>query len=78
MKKIACTLLLAGWFGFTSAQEPFETSIESLPGERWWGGFVALGNRMPFGEELAEQDLSKINYNNQSVPLLLSSEGRYI
>lgn len=78
MKKIACTLLLAGWFGFSSAQEPFETSIESLPGERWWGGFVALGNRMPFGEELAEQDLSKINYNNQSVPLLLSSEGRYI
>ncbi len=78
MKKIACTLLLAGWFGFASAQEPFETNIESLPGERWWGGFVALGNRMPFGEELAEQDLSKINYNNQSVPLLLSSEGRYV
>ena len=33
---------------------------------------------MPYPAELAEQDLARINYNNQSVPLLLSSEGRYV
>ena len=78
MKKLLLSLLLTGSSLLALARDPHVRIVESLPGERWWGGFVALGNRMPFGEELAEQDLSKINYNNQSVPLLLSSEGRYV
>ena len=78
MKKLLLSLLLTGSSLLALARDPHVRIVESLPGERWWGGFVALGNRMPFGEELAEQDLSKSNYNNQSVPLLLSSEGRYV
>lgn len=39
---------------------------------------VALGSQMPFKENLRLFDLSAENLNNQNVPLLLSSEGRYI
>lgn len=77
-KRLLSFLLLAACLSPTAAQPPFEKTVEPLPGERWWGGFVALGNRMPYPAELAEQDLARINYNNQSVPLLLSSEGRYV
>ena len=71
-------LLLAACLSPAAAQPPFEKTVEPLPGERWWGGFVALGNRMAFPAELAEQDLARIIYKNQSVALLLSSEGRYV
>lgn len=77
-KRLLSFLLLAACLSPAAAQPPFEKTVEPLPGERWWGGFVALGNRMPYPAELAEQDLARINYNNQSVPLLLSSEGRYV
>lgn len=53
-------------------------TIVSLPGEKWWGGMVALGNSMPFNENTPMMDLAKRNYNNQSSSLLLSSKGRYI
>ena len=72
-KRLLSFLLLAACLSPAAAQPPFEKTVEPLPGERWWGGFVALGNRMPYPAELAEQDLARINYNNQSVPLLLSS-----
>lgn len=55
-----------------------ETKITSLPGERWWGGMVALGSQMPFPEQVGRHDLSRENLNNQNVPFLLSSAGRYI
>ncbi|MDR3366835.1 MAG: glycoside hydrolase family 31 protein [Prevotellaceae bacterium] len=53
------------------------TEIKSLPGEYWWGGVVAYGARMPYVQPLEEFDLAKQNNNNQVVPLLLSSKGRY-
>ncbi|MDR0894609.1 MAG: glycoside hydrolase family 31 protein [Prevotellaceae bacterium] len=46
--------------------------------EYWWGGVVALGSRMPYLHPLNEIDLSRDGYNNQLVPLLLSSKGRYV
>lgn len=56
----------------------YESRISSLENEKWWGGMVALGSQMPFKENLRLFDLSAENLNNQNVPLLLSSEGRYI
>lgn len=52
--------------------------IPSLKNEKWWGGFVALGSEMPFDSNTAIYDLATQNFNNQNVPLLLSSQGRYV
>lgn len=52
--------------------------IPSLAGEKWWGCMVALGSHMPYRSYTQEADLSEDNQNNQVVPLMLSSEGRYI
>lgn len=60
------------------AGNKYESKIASLKGEKWWGGLVALGSKMPFDGDLRLYDLSSENLNNQNVPLLLSSEGRYI
>ena len=53
------------------AQEKLKTVIEPLQNERWWGGFVALGNQMPFNDHLRMQDMSRNNMNNQVVPFML-------
>lgn len=60
------------------AQDKFNSVIEPLKNERWWGGLVGLGHQMPFGDKLGMQDMSRNNLNNQVVPFMLSSEGRYI
>lgn len=52
--------------------------IASKPGECWWGAFVALGNQMPFAANTAKFNLATQNFNNQVVPLMLSSYGRYV
>jgi alpha-glucosidase len=67
-------LLLTG----SSAFAQNVTSIKFLPGEYWWGGVVARGSQMPYVTPLEEYDLSRQNDNNQVVPLLLSSRGRYV
>lgn len=54
------------------------TEITPLDGEKWWGGMVALGTRMPMSENTPAFDLAKENRNNQNVPLLVSSAGRYV
>ena len=60
------------------AGNKYESKIASLANEKWWGGMVGLGSRMPFEGDLRLYDLSSENLNNQNVPLLVSSEGRYI
>lgn len=75
MKKILlsmCLLCYANLF----AQHVAE--VKSLPGEYWWGGVVAYGSRMPYIQPLEEYNLATQNHNNQVVPLLLSSKGRYV
>lgn len=57
---------------------PYEVNIPSLKNEKWWGGLVALGHQMPFRAVTGFYDLSRNNLNNQVVPLMLSSAGRYI
>lgn len=55
-----------------------QLTVASLPDERWWGGATALGKRMPYASNVELYDLSRQNDNNQVVPLLLSSKGRYV
>ncbi|MEG1861418.1 MAG: glycoside hydrolase family 31 protein [Bacteroidaceae bacterium] len=80
MKKKSMVLIAAlfGCLSLISAKEVFKSVIEPLKNERWWGGLVGLGHQMPFGAQLGVQDLSSNNLNNQAVPLMLSSEGRYL
>lgn len=59
-------------------QTKYESIIKSLPKEKWWGGMVGLGSQMPFENDLKLFDLGRENMNNQNVPFMLSSEGRYI
>ncbi len=68
------------WFlpAISSAQQPIESKIVSLPGEKWWGGMVGLGSGMPFEGNTRLFDLSTENMNNQNVPFMVSSAGRYI
>lgn len=67
------------------AQQRFH--LDTLPGERWWGGAVADGQLMPFGAH-QRRDLGRSAGiagdgnerfgNNQSAPLLLSNRGRFV
>lgn len=75
--RIAFVLILS-CLNFSAYAQQQESNIQSLPGERWWGGMVGLGSRMPFEADLRLYDLSTVNLNNQNVPLMLSSAGRYI
>lgn len=78
MKKNAFLLLFVLFVVYDAvSQAVIRTEVEPLADEHWWGGFVALGNRMPFSE-LPMQDMGGNNLNNQVTPLLLSSQGRYI
>lgn len=78
MKQLTLLLVLLATGLAVSAQQRFETAIAPLPNEKWWGGFVALGNRMPFAADFPAHDLAGDNLNNQVVPLMLSSAGRYV
>lgn len=60
----------------TAQEKP--SVIANLPGEKWWGGLVAAGNQMPFSADPQVYNLNKENRNNQIVPLMVSSKGRYI
>ncbi len=53
-------------------------TIQTEPGERWWGGFVSEGDKAPFGDVPYSVNLYGENRNNQAQPLLLSNHGRYI
>ncbi|MDR2918601.1 MAG: glycoside hydrolase family 31 protein [Tannerella sp.] len=59
-------------------QTRHESIIKPLPNEKWWGGMVGLGSQMPFEEDMRLFDLGRENMNNQNVPFMLSSAGRYI
>lgn len=60
--------------------------VDLLPGERWWGGAVADGKSMPFGDQSHRRDL-RVNVGfpddptdgaNQAAPLLISNRGRWV
>ena len=76
MKKIIAfiTLLVASVW----AEAQTITEISLLPNEKWWGGFTGLGYMMPYQASKRVYNLRTENFNNQSVPYLLSNKGRYI
>jgi alpha-glucosidase (family GH31 glycosyl hydrolase) len=51
-------------------------NVSLLPGERWWGGDVTDGHEMPFSSGF-RRDLEHTG-ENQAMPLLVSSRGRYV
>lgn len=76
MKRTTMTLLAILLTMTLSAQQLSTIAIEN--GEKWYGAITALGSKMPLFENHPKQSLSKVNYNNQSVPFMVSSLGRYI
>ena len=47
--------------------------------EKWWGGAVILGEKMPYDStSTVKCDMLKANYGNPAMPIFLSSHGRYI
>lgn len=75
MKKISIAALLLLSFN-SFAQQLSTIAIEN--GEKWYGAITALGNQMPFPSTFAKQSLFRANYNNQTVPFMVSNFGRYI
>ena len=54
-------------------------AVNMLAGEKWWGGAVVLGEKMPFGEDsVVKCDMLNGNYGNPAMPTFLSSKGRYL
>ncbi|MDD3108118.1 MAG: glycoside hydrolase family 31 protein [Alistipes sp.] len=68
-------ILLGGCFQTLSAQ--YQTEIEVLKGEQWWGVFVAGEQQMPLSTPFPQTDLSTWVKSNVA-PFLVSSRGRYI
>lgn len=73
-------LLLSATTTTISAQE--KQAVQEIPvldGEKWWGAFTAKGSQMPLHKPVEGlQPLSSQSLNNQNVPFLVSSQGRYI
>ncbi len=80
MKKlfISTGLLLALSINFCNSQEVKTTKIPFLANEKWWGGVVAYGSKMPYVNSIKSYDLASQNDNNQVVPLFISNKGRFI
>jgi alpha-glucosidase len=78
------TLRIAGFITLAAANttlglaQNVESKIASLPNEKWWGGMVGLGAKMPFAANLQPVNLATNHAVNQAAPLLLSSAGRYV
>lgn len=75
MKKLLLLLVALVPFG---AAAQVKSSVESLKGERWWGGYTALGSLMPYEKATKQYDFARENFNNQGAPLFVSNLGRYI
>ena len=50
------------------AASKYESKITSLEGEKWWGGAVGLGARMPFEGDLRLFDLSAEAHETPGYP----------
>ncbi|MDO5017236.1 MAG: glycoside hydrolase family 31 protein [Porphyromonas sp.] len=57
--------------------QTYTTTIAPKGEEKWWGALTAMGGQMPYGTT-PMIDFGANNLNNQTSPLLLSSEGRYV
>lgn len=81
------SIVIAIIFSFSNVkvQQPIEqkqiyadTVIQLMANEFWWGGAVTFGDKMPMGKENISFNLNGDASLNQSVPLLISNEGRWL
>ena len=56
-RKSICLLFLVLLALPCFAASKYESKITSLEGEKWWGGAVGLGSKMPFEGDLRLFDL---------------------
>lgn len=55
-----------------------ELKVKLLENEYWWGGSVALSEYMPLSKDSPDYELDMYYGYNQTMPLYVSSLGRYI
>lgn len=65
-------------FSSLFGQGKYKTVLSTDTDEKWWGGMVAYGSKMPYEGNIRLTDLAEHNHNNQAVPLMVSSKGRYV
>ena len=70
-------IFAASLIGYTASLSAQAETIRILPGERWYGGAVDDGYKMPFQNGYSLQLYGNCR-GNQAAPLLLSSKGRYV
>jgi len=71
--------IIVSLFSFCSLQAIADQCVITLQeGENFWGGCVTDGRQMPFGKTAFKRDLYGDNRGNQSQPLLISDQGRYV
>ncbi len=82
MKIIACLQIsFLIMFTFSCSNNSSTNDVQEfiiMENEAWWGGAVMHGRRMPFGNENYSLSQYGNTVSNQSQPLFISSEGRYI
>lgn len=76
MKQAILLLLLFPVTIRLSAQDSLR--LPFLNNERWWGGSSNYGHEMPFGDKDYAKDLYGDRSVNQSVPLFISTAGRWV
>ena len=55
-----------------------ELSFQILPNELWWGGSVMYATKQPFDATTKIELNMEESGSNQSAPLFLSTQGRYL
>src|SRR5438128_1254393 len=79
MKQLTISLICLLSIHYSCAQSPYSATqtVTIERGENWFGGAVNKGSVMPFQNGFS-LNLFGNNEGNQAVPLLLSTNGRYI
>jgi alpha-glucosidase len=85
MKNIFISVLLISFVSFINPVKPYaqvsqtrDSALAMIKGEGWWGGIVLQGVNMPYGSKPFTFNLYGNDAGNQSVPLLISTKGRFI
>lgn len=73
------SLFILIWGGSNGIRAQDTLTVQMKKNEYWWGGASSDSHLMPYSSSTSlKRDLLGNNYGNQSQPLLLSSNGKYI
>lgn len=75
--RVCFALVLFASFTLSARAAAYSTRIPVISGEKWWGAFVGNAPREPFDAPF-EITTNSDNGHTAYVPILVSSEGRYI